>query len=78
MYEIFYRTEVNIISLFALVWIIYRSKKMKDKQTRNIMFQRVISSAALLLFNDTILIFTNGKEGSFIYYLNCITIFVIF
>ena len=70
MYEIFYRTEVNIISLFASVWIIYRSKKIKDKQTRNIMFQRVISSAALLLFIDTILIFTNGKEGAFIYYLN--------
>lgn len=70
MQEVFYRTEVNIISLFVLIWIIYRSKKIKDKQTRNIMFQRVISSAALLLFIDTILIFTNGMEGSFIHYLN--------
>lgn len=70
MYEMFYRTEVNVIALFILIWILYRSKKSNDKQTTNLMFQRVIRTTTALLFLDSILIFTNGKPGDFIYFLN--------
>lgn len=70
MYELFYRTEVNVICFLSLFWILYRTKTFQDKQTRNIIFARVIISATVLLFIDTILFFIDGKSGTFLYYLN--------
>ncbi|MCR4579891.1 MAG: diguanylate cyclase [Treponema sp.] len=70
MYELFYRTEVNIICLLVLAWIAYRSKILSDKQTRRMMFQRVIVSTMVLMITDTLLIFTEGQAGSFLFFLN--------
>ena len=81
-----YRTEVNVICLFILIWITFRSKILSDKQTRKLMFQRVITHTILLLGIDTLLFFTNGNTSSgfdainwilsLLYYtLNCLVAF---
>ena len=67
-----YRTEVNVICLFILIWITFRSKMLSDKQTRKLMFQRVITHTILLLGIDTLLFFTNGNTISGFYAINWI------
>ena len=80
MFELFYRTEVNVICLLSLIWIIYRTKIIQDKQTKNIIFRRVLISETILLCLDTILFLINGKPGVLLnhlnWHINCIYLFL--
>ncbi len=70
MYEQLYRIEVNVICLLILFWIIFRLRLFADKQTRNILFSRVIVENFLLIFLDTLMVFFSGKTSPFFYTLN--------
>ncbi|MBR1638656.1 MAG: GGDEF domain-containing protein [Treponema sp.] len=70
MYEVFYRAEVNVICLMMLVWISFRSKVLSDKQTRRILFQKIILSTVILMLVDTALIFVDSRAGSVFYVSN--------
>ena len=48
MYELFYRTEVNVICLFLLAWVTYHLVASQDQQTKNIIFKRVMISSVLI------------------------------
>ena len=70
MYEQVYRIEVNVICLLILFWIIFRLRLFADKQTRNILFSRVIVENFFLIFLDTLMVFFSGKTSPFFYALN--------
>lgn len=70
MNEIFYRSEVNVICLLILWWIAYRSKLWSDKQTRRLMYLRVIVTTIGLFIIDTLLIFVDGSKAPGFYELN--------
>ena len=72
MYELFYRTEVNVMCLLILFWISYRSKLLSDKQTRSIMYWRVIVITIALFIVDTLLIYIDGSQIPVFYTLNWI------
>lgn len=72
MYELFYRVEVNGICMLILAWIIFRSRIINDKQTRNILYNRGIISTLVLIFIDTLTVFFEGIPGTLYYIINWI------
>lgn len=70
MYELFYRTEVNVICLFLLAWVTYHLVASQDQQTKNIIFKRVMISSVLILVLETIQFLIDGHTGKWFFILN--------